>query len=387
MSKSLLIYPYSSETSDILRNKSFRERYEVIHLCAFPGSGLERKDAGDVDRGGHIGIMVEEDYNIAIKDITDVLFSDYQNVKVKKEDIFEKIDKAYNLSKNVIMSKQLRKQYSNWKKEDVEEEYPILRWLKAIDKEKVEKLNGLGEMFDYKKLVFNEGIVEISTPLVGVVGTAQHTGKFHIQLQMVTELRRIGYKVSWIGSNWLCELFGGHEIPSFMTETNYNETEKILLLNRYVKYIETLEQPDIMIMGVPGGIMPCSKNITGDFGMLAYEMCQAAIPDLMILSVFFDEYQSNFFEEIKNCIKYRYSTKLSIVSICNRRIDWDEVKVINRNIVPYFTVGSHLVDTLIEKNKSQTNIELINLRNSADMNSISQNIIEELEDDHECIIF
>jgi len=43
MSKSLLIYPYSSETSDILRNKSFRERYEVIHLCAFPGSGLERK--------------------------------------------------------------------------------------------------------------------------------------------------------------------------------------------------------------------------------------------------------------------------------------------------------------------------------------------------------
>ena len=36
MSKSLLIYPYSSETSDILRNKSFRERYEVIHLCAFP---------------------------------------------------------------------------------------------------------------------------------------------------------------------------------------------------------------------------------------------------------------------------------------------------------------------------------------------------------------
>lgn len=195
MSKSLLIYPYSSETSDILRNKSFRERYEVIHLCAFPGSGLERKDAGDVDRGGHIGIMVEEDYDIAIKDITDVLFSDYQNVKVKKEDIFEKIDKAYNLSKNVIMSKQLRKQYSNWKKEDVEEEYPILRWLKAIDKEKVEKLNGLNEMFDYKKLVFNEGIVEISTPLVGVVGTAQHTGKFHIQLQMVTELRRIGYKV------------------------------------------------------------------------------------------------------------------------------------------------------------------------------------------------
>ena len=67
MSKSLLIYPYSSETSDILRNKSFRERYEVIHLCAFPGSGLERKDAGDVDRGGHIGIMVEEDYDIAIK--------------------------------------------------------------------------------------------------------------------------------------------------------------------------------------------------------------------------------------------------------------------------------------------------------------------------------
>lgn len=61
--------------------------------------------------------------------------------------------------------------------------------------------------------------------------------------------------------------------------------------------------------------------------------------------------------------------------------------MINRNIVPYFTVGSHLVDTLIEKNKSQTNIELINLRNSADMNSISQNIIEELEDDHECIIF
>ena len=77
----------------------------------------------------------------------------------------------------------------------------------------------------------------------------------------------------------------------------------------------------------------------------------------------------------------------NLISICNRRIDWDEVKVINQNIIPYFTVGSHLVDTLIEKNKSQTDVELINLRNSGDMNSISQSIIKKLEDDYECIIF
>lgn len=387
MSRTLLIYPYESETSDILRIEKFSRQYEKIRLCSFLGSGLEGKDAGKADGGGFIGITVEDNFEEILKEVSDVLFSSYHNIEVKEDDILEKIKYSLKCGKNVLMSKELRKKYSYWCGENALCEDDELGWIKDSEKGKIEKLFKIGKELDYNTLLISEGLVDIVTPVIGVAGTSENTCKFALQVQMVAGLREKGYKVSWIASNWLCELLEGHELPLFMKEEQLNDTEKIILFNRYVKYIEESEEPDVLIIAVPGGIMPCNKNLTGDFGVLAYKVFQAVSPDIMCLAVFYDEYQKKFFEEIENCIKYRYSTKLSIISFCNRRIDWDEAKVVNTNIIPYYTINEQIVEHLVSTMQQCTNIELINLRDKEIVNKITQRVIRELEDDEEYIVF
>lgn len=271
MNKTLLIYPYESETTDILRLEEFREIYKNIRLCSFVGSGLKGRDAGEADGGDYIGINVEENFEECLKDISDVLFSNYHNVEVNEEDILMKIDFALRCGKNVLMSKELRKKYSCWSGNKALGEYDETGWIKDSEKDKIERFFKIGKEINYNALLVSEGLVDIVTPVIGIAGTAENTCKFALQIQIIVGLKKKGYKVSWIGSNWLCELLGGHEIPLFMKENQLNDTEKILLFNRYIKYIEQSEKPDVLVIAAPGGIMPCDKNITGDFGVLAYK--------------------------------------------------------------------------------------------------------------------
>ena len=45
-----------------------------------------------------------------------------------------------------------------------------------------------------------------------------------------------------------------------MYDEGVSEKKKILMYNHYLKWIEQSEKPDVILVGIPGGIMPDSKN-------------------------------------------------------------------------------------------------------------------------------
>lgn len=252
---------------------------------------------------------------------------------------------------------------------------------------KINITNELNYELNYGELLKTEGLVDITTPVLGVVGTGENTNKFTIQVSIIEELESIGYKVSWIGSNKLCELIGGHSFPQFMFEGGITDTEKVLLFNRYVKTLEKNERADVILIGIPGGIMPCAKNIVGDFGILSYKVFQGATPDYLLLSAFYDEYRVNFFEEIKMHIKYKFGCNLNMINICNRRIDWEEVKVLNQNVIPYYTIESQNVNDFIQNIKKNTDIVLVNIIRKNERKLIVNDIINRLVDNEPNLVF
>lgn len=378
----LLIYPFNAEVMPLLRSRKFYKKYKNIILCALKGSGFNGKDASEADGGESIGITISEDFEEGIDQCSSVLFIESQHINLKDDEIQERVDTAKKKGKKIINNRDCNKDKpETYNGNTAQELYNI------FDNIKINITNDLNYELNYGELLKSEGLVDITIPVIGVVGTGKNTNKFAIQLSIIEDLESTGYKVSWVGSNKMCELVGGHCFPQFMFEDGTNDTEKVLLFNRYIKNLEQNESADVILIGIPGGIMPCAKNIIGDFGILSYKVFQGVSPDYLLLSAFYDEYRKNFFEEIKMHIKYKFGCNLNMINICNRRIDWEEVRVLNQNLIPYYTIESQNVNDFIQDMKKNTDIELVNIMRKNESKLIVNNIIDELEDNEANLVF
>ena len=140
----------------------------------------------------------------------------------------------------------------------------------------------------------------LDVPVIFIAGVTSYTEKFHVQLALRSRFLDNGYKVSQIGSKEYSALFGFHPYPLFMNVPMDN-TERILLFRKYVKYIELLEQPDVIVLGIPGGIMGVNRKHHFDFGMTAYMVSQAVEPDYVIMNMLYSQnYTKEQLEEINN---------------------------------------------------------------------------------------
>lgn len=169
-----------------------------------------------------------------------------------------------------------------------------------------------------------ESIVDeqgITVPVVFVAGTTPYTEKFHVQLNLRRHLIEDGYKISQIGSKSYSSLFGFHSYPTFMSDCMDN-TQKIILFRKYVKYIEILEQPDLIIIGIPGGIMAVNKKHHFDFGMTAYMISQAIEPDYVIMTMLYSkDYTIEQLEEIRQVCRFRLNFEIDSFHLSNALLD------------------------------------------------------------------
>lgn len=166
----------------------------------------------------------------------------------------------------------------------------------------------------------------VSVPIIFVMGITPYTEKFHVQIALRKAFANNGYKVSQIGSKSYSGLFGFHSYPSFMNEPMDN-TERIMLFRKYVKYIEQQEQPDLIVIGVPGGIMAVNKKHYFDFGMTAYMVSQAIEPDYVIMSMLYSKsYTIEQLEEINQTCKYKFNFEIQSFHLSNTLLDPTSLK-------------------------------------------------------------
>lgn len=360
----LLIYPYNMEFTPVLRHRSLLSGYEISSLVSPNGWGFTGKDAGIADRGPNIGILVSSNFEKSL-DLCDTVMIVESHLPFNFEKyIFNKIKLAIKSKKNIICSLKLN--------EDAINEISSMCncegvYFKYFD----ENQNVLSKDINIK----NESIEDIGIPIILTVGIAEKTNKFEIQLALRDKIQKLGYKISQIGTRSYCDMMGFHSFPSFMYGSEISDVNKILMFNRFIKKIEETEEPDVIIIGVPGAIMPFDSKFTNKFGLLAFEISQAITPDVVIASLLYEDYMLEGFDVYTNLINYRLGFEVDFFNLANMQFDWKRAN--QQHVMSYTSLDYRFIDE--KKMKYSSNkIPVLNILNKNDSDYMADQAVEKL---------
>lgn len=360
----LLIYPYNMEFTPILRHRSLLKEYEISCLVSPNGWGFTGKDAGIADRGPDIGITVSSDFEKAL-DLCDTVMIIESHLPIDFEkNIYNKIKSAVRFKKNIICSLKLN--------EDAIKEISSMCNRDGVY---FKYFDGTQNFLSEEIVIEDESIEEIDTPVILAVGMAEKTSKFEIQLALREKIQKSGYKISQIGTRSYCEMMGFHPFPTLMFGNAFSDVNKVLMFNRFIKKIEKNEEPDIIIIGVPGGIMPLNKEFTNKFGLLAFEISQAVVPDVVIASLLYEDYKPEGFDTYMNLLKYRLGFEVDFFNIANMQFDWKRAN--QEHVKSYTSLDYRFIDEKKVK-YSSNKIPVLNILNKDDSHNMVHHTIEKL---------
>lgn len=283
-----MIYPYSKAYEPYVLYQEALVNMVISSLVSPKGSGLVGRRVCCEGKAWEI----TSDYAKALNQCDIVWFVNDEKFKLSEEAIKKKVIEAVREGKKIIFTRMATAGGN-----DFADVIPIRQKLQLVKSHMMEdKLQA-----DY--------CYHIDTPVLIVYGTETGTDKLAVQLSLREEFIHRGYKVASVSTRMDSELYGMYAMPAFMIECGYSEAEKIRKYNHYVKQIELKEQPDIIIVGIPGGTLPYDQIDHNEYGILAYEIsfavpCDAAVM-CMAYNPNFEGDFSRFAHDMEQVFRYK----------------------------------------------------------------------------------
>lgn len=227
---------------------------------------------------------------------------------------------------------------------------------------------------DMESVVFDgeEILYDINTPIITVAGMGEKTNKMELQMQLFFSLQKDEYKVVWVSSRNEAVLYNGQKFPLFMYDEGISEKKKILMYNHYLKWIEQSENPDVILIGIPGGIMPDSKKQVGYFGITTYEVLNAINPDYFIMSLYGNTLGKNYLDELRNVMRYKFNVEVDSFYVGNT--EQDSYSLDKLAPIEYIHLGQLIVD----KRVKEVNYTEIPVFTCSTVSQLYQSMIEKL---------
>lgn len=223
-----------------------------------------------------------------------------------------------------------------------------------------------------------EPIYEIPVPVIYVLGLGPNTGKFNVQLVLRNFFLRKGYSIAQVGSKVFSSFFGFSPFPSVFEDQKLSIHQRIVAFNRYVYKKYTREKPDVMIIGIPGGIFPINSVMFEDMGEKAFLACQAVRPDSAVLCSYAHPFNSEYIGEIRQICKYRLNFNLRYFAVSATSI----------SILPdtqkseYTFYSPEAIEHEFLANKQYDQVELYNVFKPDDMLGMCNSILSELKNNY-----
>jgi peptide maturation system protein (TIGR04066 family) len=345
-----------------MRHPKLLKGFKIIGLISPCGWGFDGKDAGCVDGGENIGIKITSTFEGVFEKADTIMFTD-SPIKLDQSDIYQKIKNLLAAGKNIICTIQL--------------ESTMIKKLNNIATDKNVYFRYFNQDVNKNQNEQYHKLYELKTPIVFIFGLGERTQKFEVQLFLREYIQKQGYSVSQVGSRHYCEILGFHSFPGFLRNKLLSETEKIYLFNNYIKEIERTEKSDIIIIGIPGGVVPFNKEFTNDFGITAYEVCQAITPDVAIMATYCEDYGSNFFDSLFISTQYKLGFSIDCYSLAGVVIDWNKTN--QSKIFEYLTLDKEYVHRK-KMNLHSTKAPLYNTLDPYELNLMCKYLIHKLSE-------
>ncbi len=138
--------------------------------------------------------------------------------------------------------------------------------------------------------------------------------------------------------------------------------------------IEMKESPDVILIGVPGSVLPLSEEFPGDYGITAFEVFSAVKTDAAICTLNYGRYTKEYFDNLIPCLLYRFGLHVDCITMNDMIADMNTTKELHELI--YITIESELIDSFIRDNT--TGITVYNTKKDSDKKKMLDFIIEQL---------
>jgi len=157
---------------------------------------------------------------------------------------------------------------------------------------------------------------EVPVPVFGVLSTEENCDKFLFQLCMQEYFNAQNVKTSFICSNQLGSLTGMYTIPEELFDNTYTFTQKVSYLNQYLCEVYFETKPDLMIVGVPGGVFSLQDNENDYFAEFAHLFSHAVKFDAISYNLFRNEVRlDETLDAIETYFAYAFKTAVYIFGI------------------------------------------------------------------------
>lgn len=367
--KKIGIYPFNSDCMVFLEYAGLlKSEYKICEAASLSGWGFVDKNI-NLDSDNY---QIKASPSLFNKKVDILFIPEFEAIESVENLIVDEIISCAPEVSEIICAASLSKVCVNKIKQACNEKNVNCNFVYLADK---------ALQSDYTAFYNNsqKSLEKIDVPIIVVAGLWENTDKFKTSLVLRNKLFNEGYRVSQIGSRSYSELFGFHSFPTFMTDPRISEIDKPLMLNQYVKNIADSEDPDVIIIGIPGSIQSFNEKYTNRFGILPYLTFQALLVDYLIMCTFYEYSSIKFLDEISQLCKYRFSCSVDAYHMSNLYIDIAETE--EREKIVTNRIPRNIVNKTLEDNYGESKIPVLNLYEDHDSDRLFDLILNKLSGD------
>jgi peptide maturation system protein (TIGR04066 family) len=335
ISQKTLVYPFGRKALPLiayLLDIGFPK--ENLQAVAFSGLGLKGKDVAYINDGRELGVIVQENFEEALKGC-DQLFIMPDYIEETKARIISAMKRALKLGKEVYCAAELSE-------------------LESADLIKIAA--GRNNFHYMSKSKFpnnlNKRMYPIKTPVVLVCDLFGNLSSAEIFLRVIAQFRKNGYNVCGISADHSTSLIGVSNMPDEFFSKSLAENEKIMQLNYYLHKLEQNDpELDLFVIHAPDGAMMFSKNKPVSFGVYLYFISTAIPADYTVLSAPFNLIdQGRSIDACCTAIESRFGFKVGAAVASNVLLNSAE-KDVKYIYTDYKQMDTHLNDMTLVKPK------------------------------------
>ena len=198
-----------------------------------------------------------------------------------------------------------------------------------------------------------------TVPLLMAGGVITEAGTEDVIISLANQMSSRGVRAAVVSCNPYGGPFGYFNPSSILYSTTITEPEKIMKLNVYLRAIEILTRPDVIIAEAPGAVMPYNDLTPNGYGIYAYIMCQAFQPDSFVLCTTYDMAKNALLEMFAEYTVSRFNAPIAAVHVSNAVVDGAELE--NKKVLTAGYINLRLVETFLEHHGKDSVIPITNV--------------------------
>lgn len=313
------IYPFDKDC--ICYIPLLSEKFSELRLVLPYGHAHIGKDISALDKREHVGLLLESNINLVINEIDVLIIPRYADIsRTNKKLYFTVVNaalKALQKGKNVLYGKVFNS----------DDELMLKQYSKLCKAEFVEYDGHKQELklhTDQKKSVnplMRTKQPEASVVFVGDLLDHGKSNSTEVAIQLTYNMKQKGYKVITFIEPGLGQLLELQNINDLIPYDTMNlGVNTIATISEKINKIDMDDKPDLIIIQLPGNMLPLNAERIIDGGVYAYMISLSIKPDAFVCCTPFNINDNSYIEKLNEMINLRFGYQMTCLHLSNIKI-------------------------------------------------------------------